>query len=54
MLTLFRDENELLLAVSGESAQIDAALGALRDNGLLEAARTGMIAMKKPGEGGSK
>jgi acetolactate synthase-1/3 small subunit len=47
---LYADESENLLAVSGESAQIDALLGQLRENGLLEAARTGMIAMKKAGE----
>jgi acetolactate synthase-1/3 small subunit len=47
---LYEDENEQLLAVSGESARIDEALGKLRENGLLEAARTGMIALKKAGE----
>jgi acetolactate synthase-1/3 small subunit len=47
---LHENENEILLAVSGESAGIDAALGAIKENGLLEAARTGMIAMKKSGE----
>ena len=51
---LHKDENEMLLAVSGESALIDAALAHLRENGLLEAARTGMIAMKKAGEGAAK
>lgn len=44
---LYSDERELMLAVSGESALIDTALDALREKGLLEAARTGMIAMKK-------
>jgi acetolactate synthase-1/3 small subunit len=47
---LYEGEAEILLAVSGESARIDKMLGELRENGLLEAARTGMIAMKKAGE----
>lgn len=52
--TLYEDENERVLAITCEPEQIGSAIRGLRELGAEELARTGLIAMKIPQQGGSR